>query len=177
MAAIRTIDWSSDVAQVQALLGPDDRSRLEACRVPAQENDAFVLVAEFEGQIVALAVVHTNCRPELGWQVEAGSIAYQQGANAYLEIITVRREWRGRGIGSRLLVAVEREVVLRGKSCLWCHTGEENRRAQRFYERNGWQHVETLQPPWKKAGRLSRVYRKRIGQTGSGQGCPQGVRP
>jgi ribosomal protein S18 acetylase RimI-like enzyme len=51
---------------------------------------------------------------------------------------------RGRGIGSRLMDEVE--ARLRAKGCLKCYllVTRDNPEAQEYYERRGWQHMDSV---------------------------------
>jgi ribosomal protein S18 acetylase RimI-like enzyme len=64
-------------------------------------------------------------------------------------------------VGSRLLEAVQAEAKNRGKRYLWLHTSENNVKAHRLFDREGWTHEKSVYPPWKPASR-TRVYRKAL---------------
>ena len=84
---------------------------------------------------------------------------FQQGENAYLENIEVTARLRSRGIGRQLIEAVQDEAKRREKRVLWLHTSENNVKAHALFDREGWEHVRTVDPPWKPGAR-TRVYRK-----------------
>ncbi len=67
---------------------------------------------------------------------------------AYIHLIAVKTEYRGRGVGTKILQDAERKILEQKdypkikKSFLL--VGKINRRAKRYYERNGYKKVSTL---------------------------------
>jgi GNAT superfamily N-acetyltransferase len=55
-----------------------------------------------------------------------------------VEQVYVARTWRGTGVAAALLVEAERIVARNGHAQAWLAVAEGNRRARRFYHRNGW---------------------------------------
>lgn len=69
----------------------------------------------------------------------------------YLHIISVKQEYRGRGIGKRLMEFVE-EIVFKNKSKIFLVVADFNPDAKRFYERYGYRQV----------GEIPNLYRQGI---------------
>ena len=74
----------------------------------------------------------------------------------YLSILAVRPDRRGRGIGGRLLAAVDREASEAGCSMVCLHAELDNAGARRFYERHGYratsEHPTPRAAAWGVAG-------------------------
>lgn len=82
------------------------------------------------------------------------------GRGGYLRLIALRPGENGRGVGSRLLAAVEDSVRMR-HSDLFLLTSDFNQAAQRFYERAGYVRVGAL-PDFVHAGITELIYWKRL---------------
>ena len=67
---------------------------------------------------------------------------WYDGSVALLDELYVAPELRGRGLGSALLGAIEREVVRRGGEVLEINVDGEDVDARRFYERHGYVNTE-----------------------------------
>jgi ribosomal protein S18 acetylase RimI-like enzyme len=159
---VRPIDFIRDEAPLRSFLGERDRMRLKNCEAACNDGDCFAYVAVENGLAVGWAVVHTNFREDQDWDPpDEDTRAFQQGENAYLENIEVTPRLRSRGVGSMLLEAVQAEAKRRGKRYLWLHTSENNVKAHRLFDREGWTHEKSVYPPWKPGSR-TRVYRKAL---------------
>ena len=55
-----------------------------------------------------------------------------------LENIEVTAGVRGNGVGARLLEAAQEEAKRQGKRTLWLHTSENNVKAHKLFDREGW---------------------------------------
>ena len=68
------------------------------------------------------------------------------GRRGLIYHLAVAKEYRGRGIGSRLLDEVESK--LRMKGCLKCYlmVTPDNPEAAQYYERHGWHHMDYVLP-------------------------------
>ena len=148
MCVIRPIQFATDAEHLRRFLGERDRSRLPLYERAADDGDVFVLVAEIGGLACGWVVVHLRFRPEMEWGPEGGTIRFQQRSSAYLENLEICADHRSRGAGRRLLKAAETEARRRGKTDLYLHVSATNVRARRFYERFGWDHRDTVTPPW-----------------------------
>ena len=92
------------------------------------EPDAFALIAELGERPVGYALVH----------LRAGSPTWPSGERAgEVETLSVHPDERGRGIGTLLLHAVERELAALGIDELSLHAISTNHQAMAFYERHG----------------------------------------
>jgi GNAT superfamily N-acetyltransferase len=82
-----------------------------------REMDVFVAVSE--GQVI-------------------GTISYGvRGDKGHMRGMAVLPGWLGAGVGSALLTAVEKELLVHGCTCATLDTTQPLRRAIRFYERHG----------------------------------------
>lgn len=81
------------------------------------------LVAEHAGRLIGVAALQVT-----GWN-RRGTVAH----------LYVDRQWRGRGIGTDLMAALEREGAARGVRALWVETQNVNLSAIRFYESCGFE--------------------------------------
>jgi ribosomal-protein-alanine N-acetyltransferase len=75
--------------------------------------------------------------------VGAGVMRYR-ARDAHLELLVVRPEARGHGLGRRLLEWLERPALLGGASAVWLEVRATNPAAQAFYERLGYRRVAVL---------------------------------
>lgn len=157
---VRPIDFARDAGPLKAFLSERDRMRLDHMEVACDAGDCFAYVADEGGIAVGWAVVHTNYRDDQDWDPpDADTQAFQRGDNAYLENIEVAPRIRSSGIGTMLLTAAQTEAKRLGKAHLWLHTSENNVKAHRVFDREGWQIERTVFPPWKPASK-TRIYRK-----------------
>jgi ribosomal protein S18 acetylase RimI-like enzyme len=158
---IRLIEFERDRAPLKCFLSSADGQRLDRLQPAVEQGNAVLLVAAREHQVFGWVVVHTSYRADLGWYVDGDTIRFQSGENVYVEYLEVETEMRGRGIGRMLLTSAEAAIRPMGKRILWLHTDEQNKGAQRFYEREGWTAHATVYPVWRD-GAPMRVYRKEI---------------
>jgi GNAT superfamily N-acetyltransferase len=94
----------------------------------------------------------------------------QFGRGGYLRLIALHPGHSGRGVGARLLSAVEDAV----RTChpdLFLLTSDFNHGAQRFYERAGYLRVGAL-PDFVHAGITELIYWKRLTASGSSPAAP-----
>ena len=92
------------------------------------EPDAFVLLAEVDGQPIGYALVHLR-GPEETWQTG--------DRIGVLETLAVLPDERGRGVGSALFERIYAELRDLGVSELEVAVISKNAAALRFYERHG----------------------------------------
>ncbi|MCV2868567.1 GNAT family N-acetyltransferase [Defluviimonas sp. WL0002] len=69
----------------------------------------------------------------LGWSIELG------GPDAFVDELFVLPEARGQGVGRAALAHLSAELKVRGVVALHLEVARDNRDAQRFYEREGFQ--------------------------------------
>ncbi len=74
------------------------------------------------------------------------AFGYPTAADAYLGLMILAREARGRGLGPRFLRHVERAAQDRGAARLLLAVLDANPRAQAFWEREGFVPIRTLPP-------------------------------
>jgi ribosomal protein S18 acetylase RimI-like enzyme len=157
---IRPIDYPRDPAGLNAFLGERDQMRLEHCRAAVDAGDGFIFVADQDGTAVGWVAVQTNFRDDQDWSPpDDDTRAFQSGDSAYVENIEVTARIRSGGVGRKLLAAAQDEARKRGKKTLWLHTAENNTLAHALFEREGWTHERTVNPPW-KPGSKTRIYKK-----------------
>ena len=85
------------------------------------------------------------------WVAEAGEkivgfvVAERQLRQVgHIITIDVVKSWRRRGVGARLMEAVEDWVRQQGLRLVYLETAEDNVPAQRFYQERGYEQIETL---------------------------------
>lgn len=105
-------------------VGPSD-TLAEIAKKVARDPDLF-LVAEDAGQIIGSVI---------------GGFDGRRGLVYHL---AVAEPFRGRGIGSCLMAEVE--ARLRAKGCLKSYllVADDNREAEDYYRRRGWQQMDTV---------------------------------
>lgn len=87
----------------------------------------------------ALFVAELEARPAgcvLLWTLED---YFSRKNHAHVSVIAVTTEAEGRGVGAALMAYAETWARDRGHSCITLSVFESNRRAQRLYERSGYQ--------------------------------------
>ena len=124
----------SDSSSVATLLGelgyPSTREQTEErlTRIVADPS-TLVLVAELEGELAALGVLHVQNlveRDDLGFEV-AG--------------LVVGERFRRRGVGEALMAALEEEARNRGGEVMVLNTAHRRADAHAFYEALGYEHT------------------------------------
>jgi N-acetylglutamate synthase-like GNAT family acetyltransferase len=86
-----------------------------------------LFVAEVDGQVVGLAGIHVS--PSLEHDGDAAKVS----------AIVVDEAFRGKGVGRRLLEAVETEAKAQGCVLVFLTTAERRHDAHEFYRRLGWE--------------------------------------
>jgi GNAT superfamily N-acetyltransferase len=159
---IRPIDFARDEPALRAFLVERDQMRLDHSRQAVKDGDCFIFVAEADGKAIGWAQAHTKFREDQDWDPpDDDTVRFQSNDNAYLENIEVTAGWRGKGVGPRLLEAVQDEAKKRGKKHLWLHTSENNQMAHKLFDREGWKHESSSFPSWRPAAR-TRIYHKTL---------------
>lgn len=158
---IRPIDFARDAAALRSFLSERDQMRFEHCEAAVKDGDCFIFVADMDGEAVGWAVVHTKYRTDQDWEPDPDGERFQTGENAYLENIELMPRARSKGAGSQLLVAVQDEARRLGKKALWLHTNENNFMAHKLFDRSGWIHESSINPPWRPETRW-RIYKKTL---------------
>ncbi|ANN97283.1 TPA: GNAT family N-acetyltransferase [Legionella pneumophila] len=71
-----------------------------------------------------------------------GAIVYAHKSSIYVDVLWVKEEYRGLGIGAELLHSVEAEAITRGIPASTLDTFSFQ--AERFYLKQGYQHLGTI---------------------------------
>jgi GNAT superfamily N-acetyltransferase len=159
---IRPIDFARDAPALRSFLAERDQMRLDHSEAAVRAGDCYIFVADDNGSAVGWVVVHTQFREDQDWDPpDDDTMRFQSGDNAYVENIEVTAGVRGKGVGARLLEAAQDEAKHRGKRTLWLHTSENNSKAHKLFDREGWIHETSVYPPWRPNARV-RVYRKKL---------------
>jgi ribosomal protein S18 acetylase RimI-like enzyme len=160
--SIRPIDFARDAQALRSFLAERDQTRLDHSEAAVRDGDCFVLVADRNGAAVGWVVVHTKFRDDQDWDPpDDDTKRFQTGENAYVENIEVTAGVRGNGVGARLLEAAQDEAKNRGKTTLWLHTSENNTKAHKLFDREGWTQESTVYPAWRPNARM-RIYKKTL---------------
>lgn len=111
---LEPLEWDGELSH--------DRAIIREAFARTQRQMMSMLVAETEGTIVGQVWIDYARDPGV----------------AYLWAVRVRRQWRRRGIASRLLDAAERVSASRGFSHVELEVEIANKLAQGFYQRRGY---------------------------------------
>jgi GNAT superfamily N-acetyltransferase len=118
---------------IEADFRPDpDRQRRGLARLLAEPARAAVLVAERRGAVVGMVTAQLVVSTSEG------------GPSAWVEDLVVAEEERGRGIGRRLLDAIEAWARAEGATRLQLLADRENAPALAFYARLGWRSTRLI---------------------------------
>jgi len=130
---IREFQSPADYEQVYQLWGTIEKgvhigrsdTQSEIQKKISRDPDLF-LIAESDGRVIGSVIG--------GFDGRRGLIYH----------LAVSAEFRGRGIGSRLME--ELESRLRAKGCLKCYllVTDDNFEAEEYYRRRGWQHMDSI---------------------------------
>lgn len=97
-----------------------------------EDERACVLVAEVGGQVVAM------CTGQL-------TISTAEGGQALLvEDMVVQEEFRGQGIGQKLMTEIAMWAKTQGVSRLQLLADKNNEQALKFYEKIGWERTQLI---------------------------------
>lgn len=120
------------VALLRPLVADDEiswRRRRTTYRAWLSVDEAFLVIATQSGRLVGYALVHLVLGPDDTWDVG------DKFGDVYT--LSVASDMRGKGIGGRLLDAVDAELDRRGIRGVMVSVMSGNTDAQRFYERRG----------------------------------------
>ncbi len=125
-----------------------DRARAaEAALEAIRSDDAEVLVAELDGELVGLCTAY----------LDLSSVRF--GRRCWVEDLAVDPARRSRGIGARLLAAARDWARERGATHLELDSAEPRADAHRFYEREG-AGYRSISYGWELVGPLTTDDRK-----------------
>jgi ribosomal protein S18 acetylase RimI-like enzyme len=95
----------------------------------AKEGLGILLIAIENSQVIGFAVI------SFSWTLEHG------GKSAWLDELYVLPEYRGRGVGSMLVGKVIEAAKKEGCKAIDLEVEEDHRRAERLYERKGFERL------------------------------------
>ena len=120
-ADLPALEWDGVYATQRRVF----RSALE----DAQRGERILLVALVDGQVVGQVFIQLN----------SAELNLADGfSRAYLYAFRVRPAWRGRGVGTQLMLAAEDELRQRGFTQAVIGVGKANPRARKLYEERGY---------------------------------------
>ena len=93
--------------------------------------EQHLLVADSEGNIIGAALVSVDASDPEPW--------IQPRRFGYIEEVVVSEEYRGRGIGKRLLESINHWAKQQGLEEIELHVWQRNHRATAFYESLGYE--------------------------------------
>ncbi|MFZ2653349.1 MAG: GNAT family N-acetyltransferase [Victivallales bacterium] len=116
-----------ELFEIEGDFSPDAEAQRRGLKMILDNSaDAGIFVAEDNGEIVGMCALHRRISTFYG--AEAGVV----------EDLVVKKEFRGRGLGSLLLHAIERHAQGKGFRHLQLLMDKENRSAEMFYSGHGW---------------------------------------
>mgnify|MGYP005837648531 CR=1 FL=1 len=126
------LEWGGELSHFRKLYA-------EAYRL-MQSGDVLMWVATLPGVGIVgqlfVHMYHTNSSDE------------DADPSAYIYGFRVRPQFRGRGIGSQLLLKAENELIQRGFKRITLNVARDNQAARRLYERFGYQVVAAEPGIW-----------------------------
>jgi ribosomal-protein-alanine acetyltransferase len=126
---------AAEPADADALLAieeavfPTDRLDRRAFRHAARSPTMACLVADGGGAVLGYAIAERR----------------RTSTAARLTSIAVAPDGAGRGVGKRLLAAIEREAAAAGSARMRLEVRDDNRAARNLYETTGYRLVETIE--------------------------------
>jgi ribosomal protein S18 acetylase RimI-like enzyme len=91
-------------------------------------------------RVMLVAVAGGRLVGQIFIQLSSTETRYADGySRAYLYSLRVRPDWQGQGLGTRLITAAEEALLARGFTSAVIAAGKDNPRAQRLYQRLGYQ--------------------------------------
>jgi ribosomal protein S18 acetylase RimI-like enzyme len=102
------------------------------CMLLQSPETRCIMVAETDNNVVGM------CTAQLVVSTAKG------GFSGLIEDMVIRHEYRGKGLGSRLLDAVEKWCFSSGTRRIQLMADKNNKKALRFYSKCGWQHTQLI---------------------------------
>ncbi len=107
-----------------------------------QEQGLFMMLQSSETRCIMVAETDKNvvgmCTGQLVVSTSKG------GFSGLIEDMVIRHEYRGKGLGSHLLGAVEKWCFSSGARRIQLLADKNNKKALRFYSKCGWQHTQLI---------------------------------
>ena len=137
------IDVGGETVRVRALAGEEEA---RACAAIMAGSDPWVTLRR--GFEASLAVVRDPSREvyvaATGGEVVGFLVLNMRGAFVgYVQTVALREDWRGRGLGSRLIAFAEARILRESPNVFMC-VSSFNTRARTLYERLGYAVVGEL---------------------------------
>jgi ribosomal protein S18 acetylase RimI-like enzyme len=170
---VAEVYWEAFGAKMRPILAPPER----AIRILQPDLRLDGVVGALVGEtLVGLAGLRLDGRHF--WQPRVATVVREYGLPAglpraavlllaaaggghagqlYVESLAVRGEWRGRGIGTRLLAACEDIARQRGLGALSLDVVDTNPRARRLYQRFGFVPVRTRRMPFARVSGFTAI--------------------
>ena len=114
------------------------------------QADSRVIVAERDGHLIGFAQV----------DLHTGHVLAPAGVQAELLRLYVQLPFKGRGVGSQLLLASEALARTGGAQVYWLTSWAHNHRARRFYEHHGYRDFGETAFTFEGESHENRVYAK-----------------
>jgi ribosomal protein S18 acetylase RimI-like enzyme len=102
------------------------------CMLLQSPETRCIMVAETDNNVVGM------CTAQLVVSTAKG------GFSGLIEDMVIRHEYRGKGLGSRLLDAVEKWCFSSGTRRIQLLADKNNKKALRFYSKYGWQNTQLI---------------------------------
>jgi ribosomal protein S18 acetylase RimI-like enzyme len=102
------------------------------CMLLQSPETRCIMVAETDNNVVGM------CTAQLVVSTAKG------GFSGLIEDMVIRHEYRGKGLGSRLLDAVEKWCFSSGTRRIQLMADKNNKKALRFYSKYGWQNTQLI---------------------------------
>lgn len=142
---------SNDAAAITAVIDVEhfdspDAQRLRAAQrieITSQYGDATEPGPKPTAETIAVFFV---ARDESGTPVGCGGLRLVEDGIAEVQRMYVRSESRGTGVATALLRRLEEAALDLGSPALVLETGSEQKRAIRFYEREGFNRIANFGP-------------------------------
>ena len=135
----------------------------------APELEAFLVERIYEYNAAATGYhdgeTFTACHRTESGEIQAGTSGYTWGCCCYVANLWVAEQFRGKGLGSELLRAVERYA--RDRQCRIIFLSTHSFQAPGFYERHGYKTVARIEDH--PIGHASSFYAKRLDTAPSGE--------
>lgn len=135
--------WLADRGLDQWQRGP----RIERIRQDIDAGAVF-LVIDQDDEVVGTLTIDTRADPDF-W-----TDADDPGSALYLHRMIVAPDHRGERIGEAMTTWAEQFGAALGYRWLRLDAWRTNTELVSYYASRGWQHIRTVEPPWRESGAL-----------------------
>lgn len=122
----------SELFTIESDFSPDVRRQRQGLAGLMASNDATLLVAEIDREIIGMCTL----QPLIS-TAEGGTVGL-------VEDLIITDKWRGKGVGSLLLDAIEQAARRQNMSRLQLLTDLDNASALDFYAKHDWQQTKLI---------------------------------